>query len=63
MDTFILDKKQLEKLNKWKESIKKKHREYGLYDYIFTPTGIGVSVKVKSHLTNEILCLTEVNKW
>jgi hypothetical protein len=60
---FEIDENQIIKLRKWQESIKEVFGEYGNYDYIFTPTGIGDSVKVKSHLSNTIIDLTDVSKW
>lgn len=60
---FDLDDTQLEKLNQWKTKIKELFGEYGMYDYIFTPTGIGVSVKVYSHITRTELDLTDVDNW
>ena len=46
-----------------KKQIKKVFGEYGKYDYIFTPTGIGDVVKVYSHLAKTTLDLTEVENW
>ena len=63
MTKFELTKTQEEKLNGWKEAIKKVFGEYGQYDYIFTPTGIGDVVKVYSHLAKTTLDLTEVENW
>jgi hypothetical protein len=60
---FEVDKDQLVKLKKWQESIKEVFGEYGNYDYIFTPTGIGDGIKVRSHLSNTIIDLTDVSKW
>lgn len=61
--TFTLHESQIKKLNKWKEKIKRKHREYGLFKYSFTPTGIGDIIKVKSDLTGKSINLTEEDKW
>lgn len=60
---FKLDDSQIERLKKFQESIKEKYGQYGLYDYIFTPYGIGDGVKVKSYLSKEILDLSDVDKW
>ncbi len=63
MTKFELTKTQEEKLKDWKEAIKKVFGEYGKYDYIFSPTGIGDVVKVYSHLAKTTLDLTEVESW
>lgn len=60
---FIVEESQVKKLNKWQAKIKKKHGEYGLYQYIFTPTGIGDIVEVYSELDKTKIDLTEVEKW
>ena len=46
MKTFSLSETQEIKLEEWKEAIKKVFGEYGNYDYIFSPTGIGTCLKV-----------------
>lgn len=60
---FELDKEQLEKLNEWKEAIKKIYGEYGNYEYRFKHTGIGVSIKVYNDLADTIIDLTDIDKW
>lgn len=61
---FWLDEEDVAKLKKWQEKIKKKHKEYGDYTYMFSSGGgIGTVIKVKSELTGEILDLTDINKW
>lgn len=39
--SFTLSKSQIIKLKKFQEKVKKKHGKYGIYDYKFSPTGIG----------------------
>jgi hypothetical protein len=60
---FELDEKQIQELNEWKEAIKKVFGEYGSYDYIFSPNGIGYVVKVYSHLAKTSLNLTDIQSW
>ncbi len=60
---FELNESQAEKLKEWQNKIKDLFGEYGHYDYIFTPTGIGSAVRVFSHLTKKELDLSEVEKW
>jgi hypothetical protein len=54
---------QIKKLDEWKKKIKDLYGEYGHYSYTFSPTGIGNGVKVKSHLSNLELDLTDVDTW
>ena len=60
---FNLDEEQVAKLKEWQEKIKEVFGEYGHYDFIFTPYGMGTGVKVRSHLTKTELDLTDVDKW
>ena len=60
---FYLDKDEEKKLTEWQDKIKDIFGEYGLYDYIFTPTGIGDGIRVRSHLSKTELDLTDVDKW
>ncbi len=60
---FKLTSEQTAKLTEWKEKICDLFGEYGTYDYIFTPLGVGVMIKVRSHLTNTILDLTDEENW
>jgi hypothetical protein len=60
---FELDEGQTKKLTQWKERIKKKHGKYGTFEYRFSPTGIGMVVKVYSHLEEKEVDLTDVSHW
>ena len=60
---FSLNEKQLVKLREWQGKIKDLFGEYGHYDYIFTPYGMGTGVTVKSHLTKTELDLSMVEDW
>lgn len=60
---FSLNEKQLEKLREWQGKIKDLFGEYGHYDYIFTPYGIGTGVIVRSHLTKTELDLSMEEDW
>jgi hypothetical protein len=60
---FNLDEEQVAKLKEWQEKIKEIFGEYGHYDFIFTPYGMGTGVKVRSHLTKTEFDLTDVEKW
>lgn len=61
--TFKLDKIEEQKLSEWKESIKKTYGKYGLFEYRFTPTGIGTQIKVYSQLAKIEIDLTNVDNW
>jgi hypothetical protein len=60
---FNIDEEQVAKLKEWQEKIKEIFGEYGHYDFIFTPYGMGTGIKVRSHLTKTELDLTDVDKW
>ena len=60
---FELNEEQCKNLKKWQNKIKSEFGCYGSYDYIFTPTSIGYSVKIRSHITNVYLDLTDVASW
>ena len=68
----------LAKLNSWKKGQITKIRELkglsendplpvgaigGLYTYSFTPTGIGLVIKVTNNLTQDILDLSDYDDW
>lgn len=61
--TFNLNDKQIEQLKEWQSKIKDLFGEYGNYDYIFTPFGMGTGVIVRSHLTKTELDLSNVEDW
>lgn len=63
MINFKLDEDQEKRLKEWQDKIKDLFGEYGHYDYVFTPYGMGTGVKVVSHLTKKELDLSDVDKW
>lgn len=63
MMQFELSEKEKKTLKNWKDKIKDLHGEYGIYTYKFTPTGIGISIKVYSHLAKIEINLTDMNNW
>ena len=60
---FDLCEDQIIKLEKWQKKIEKKYGNNGLYEYRFTPTGIGDCVSVYSKLADKSIDLTELDKW
>lgn len=63
MKTFTLSDEQEEKLNKWQAKHKKKYGEYGMLQFRFTYTGIGIGVEVKNLTHKKKIDLTEYDKW
>jgi hypothetical protein len=63
MKTFSLEEDQEIRLKEWQEAIKKIYGEYGLYEYKFTPYGMGTGIKVWSDLAKTELDLSDVDKW
>ena len=63
MTSFKLDDDQEKRLKKWQDSIKAVFGQYGQYDFVFSPNGIGTGVKVVSHLSKTELDLSDVDKW
>lgn len=61
--TFKLTERQEAELKEWQEKINDLFGEYGHYDYIFTPVGMGIGVKVKSHLTKTIIDISHEEDW
>ena len=60
---FSLSESQQNKLDEWKGHIKAVFGEYGDYDFIFKPNGIGMSVSVYSELADREFDLTEIENW
>ena len=54
---------QEEKLKVFKEAVKTIYGSYGQYDYTFSPNGVGIQIKVFSHLANAWFDLTETELW
>lgn len=60
---FRMNSKEREILDKFKEQTKKHYGEYGLYEYIFTPTGVGTMIEVKSLKSNIKIDVTDYESW
>lgn len=63
MQDFKITEEQMAMIQKWQNKIKKKHGEYGMYSYTFTPTGVGVSLTVFSYLANKQKDFTNYDLW
>lgn len=63
MYSFTITEEQEARIGEWKEKIKKKYGEYGLYTYSFTSTGIGIGVDVYSHLAKKKKDFTDYDLW
>ncbi len=62
---FSLDKAQAAKMTEWANKHKKVYTGAigGRYTYSFTPTSIGLVVKVKDAITGEEIDLTDYDMW
>lgn len=65
VQSFILSEGQVKKIDEWIKGHKKVNTgaSGGRYTYSFTPTTLGVCVKVKDGITNEELGITECDDW
>jgi len=63
MRGFEITEAQEAIIKEWQEKIKDLFGEYGIYDYTFTPYGIGMGIEVRSHLTGTVLDLTDVDNF
>jgi hypothetical protein len=61
--SFTLNDKEQEKYEEWIGHIKAIHGQYGLFTWKYTPNGIGMELRVFSHLTKTELDLTDVESW
>jgi len=74
----ILDTSSIAELNEWKDFQAKKIRQEkglseddplptgcigGLYTYSLTPTTLGVIIKVKNNITEDVLDLSDYESW
>ena len=60
---FGLTEKEDAILLKWKDAIKLIYGEYGTFEYVFRPNGIGVVKRVYSDLTDTEIDLTDIDSW
>ena len=60
---FEITEKQEKEIHEWQEAIKKVYGEYGSFDYIFTPNGIGDGVRVYSHIAKVEKDFTDIESW
>ena len=60
----LLDSEQKKKLKEWKENRSQYSGSIGgQFIYILTPTSLGVIIKIKDGLNDEILDLTDYDSW
>ena len=60
---FELTEKQQGEIQEWQEAIQKVFGEYGSYDFIFTPNGIGVGLTVYSHTAELGKDFSNIEEW
>lgn len=61
---FEIDEEEQQKIEKWLSEIRVEDMNFPKLTYSFRPfDGIGMEVKVKEHITNKELDLTDERKW
>ena len=60
---FEISQKQLVEIKEWQDAINKVYGEYGLFDFTFTPNGIGVGLRVYSHIAKVEKDFTDIESW
>ncbi len=60
---FEISQKQATEIQEWMDAIKKVFGEYGSYDYTFSPNGIGVGIRVYSHVAKVEKDFTDIDSW
>lgn len=60
---FEISEKQATEIKVWQDAINKVYGEYGLFDFTFTPNGIGVGLKVYSHIAKIEKDFTDIDSW
>ena len=60
---FELNEKEETEIKEWQDAIKNVYGEYGLFDFTFTPNGIGVGIRVYSHAAKVEKDFTDIDSW
>jgi hypothetical protein len=60
---FELNEKEETEIKEWQDAIKKVYGEYGLFDFTFTPNGIGTGIRVYSHAAKVEKDFTDIDSW
>jgi hypothetical protein len=60
---FEISEKQAIDIKEWQDAINKIYGEYGSFDFIFTPNGIGVGLRVYSHIAKVEKDFTDIDSW
>lgn len=60
---FELTERQQREIQEWMDAINKVFGEYGLYDYSFSPNGIGIGLIVYSHTAKLEKDFSHVEDW
>ena len=63
MHQFKTNMVERKRIDVFKEQTKKHYGEYGTYEYIFTPTGIGMAVEIKSEKSGIKIDVTDYDSW
>ena len=60
---FEITEKQETEIKEWQEAINLIFGEYGSFDFIFTPNGIGEGLRVYSHVAKVEKDFTDIDSW
>lgn len=60
---FEINEKQEAQIKEWQDAVNKVYEEYGSFDFTFSPNGIGVGLKVYSHVANVEKDFTDIDSW
>ncbi len=60
---FELNEKEETEIKEWQDSIKKVYGEYGLFDFKFTPNGIGTGLSFYSLVDKVEKDFTVIDSW
>ena len=60
---FEINEKQEAQIKEWQDAVNKVYEEYGSFDFTFTPNGIGVGLKVYSHVAKVEKDFTDIDSW
>jgi hypothetical protein len=60
---FEINEKQEAQIKEWQDAVNKVYEEYGSFDFTFSPNGIGVGLKVYSHVAKVEKDFTDMDSW
>lgn len=64
---FRIPNDKLEQVEKWMKEISSKYENIGsnggLFTYSFTPTNLGIVIKIQENVNNQFLDITDYESW